>query len=145
MLLEIVAFDRQTHRIRSFQTLTSRKRKDVTLEELHQRDENTVCLFLFDVMYWNGKSTIEVSLRDRRTLLASLLLPSHDSNEISIADSICTSDEEEMETFFRKALDANCEGIMVKQLDGSPASQYEPNKRSLYWVKVLSICYFTVS
>ena len=44
-------------------------------------------------------------------------------------------DPEEIELFFRDALQAQCEGLMVKVLDDE-RGHYEPNKRSLNWFKV---------
>ncbi len=62
---EIVAFDTQNKRILPFQTLMSRKKKDVKQEDLKVQ----VCLFVFDMIYLNGESLMSKSFRTRRTIM----------------------------------------------------------------------------
>ena len=51
---EIVAIDKKTGRILPFQTLMSRKKKDVKIEDIGVN----VCLYLFDCIYLNGKNLL---------------------------------------------------------------------------------------
>lgn len=51
---EIVAFDTKTNKIKSFQELSTRGRKNVSLEEINI----SVCIFMFDLLYINGKSLL---------------------------------------------------------------------------------------
>lgn len=48
---EAVAVDRKTGRLKPFQELSKRKRKDVKVEDI----EVWVCLFGFDLLYLNGE------------------------------------------------------------------------------------------
>lgn len=41
---------------------------------------------------------------------------------------------EDVDTFFQEAVEANCEGLMVKTLNSH--ASYEPSKRSLNWLKI---------
>lgn len=50
---EIVAVDRETGALKSFQELSRRARKDVRLSEI----KVAVSLFVFDLMYLNGEVT----------------------------------------------------------------------------------------
>ena len=48
---EIVAIDPENGELRSFQELSARPRKDVRIEDI----KVPVCVFAFDLMYFNGK------------------------------------------------------------------------------------------
>jgi len=47
---EIVAIDPSTGEVKSFQELSNRPRKDVALQDV----KVAVCVFVFDLMYYNG-------------------------------------------------------------------------------------------
>ena len=51
---ELVAFDVKTNRILSFQTLATRARKNVSLEDIGVN----VCIFMFDLIYLNNESLL---------------------------------------------------------------------------------------
>lgn len=59
---EIVAYDVQNNRILPFQVLMGRKKKKVDLSKLKCQ----VCLFVFDMIYINGKSILDETFRTRR-------------------------------------------------------------------------------
>lgn len=62
---EAVAWDRQEKHILPFQVLSTRKRKDVSTEDVKVQ----VCLFAFDLLFLNGRALIREPLRTRRSLL----------------------------------------------------------------------------
>lgn len=62
---EIVAFDTVTQRILPFQTLSTRKRKDVDANDVQVE----ICVFVFDVLYLNGRSLLRKTLKERRDIL----------------------------------------------------------------------------
>jgi len=64
---EVVAFNTKDHKILPFQTLSTRKRKDVSAESI----EVQVCLFAFDILFLDGEPLLEKSFRERRALLYS--------------------------------------------------------------------------
>jgi DNA ligase 1 len=49
--------------------------------------------------------------------------------------NINATSTEEIQAFLDESVKANCEGLMVKILDGLESS-YEPSKRSRNWLKV---------
>ncbi|KFY41634.1 hypothetical protein V495_04853 [Pseudogymnoascus sp. VKM F-4514 (FW-929)] len=113
---EVVAVDRETGDLKTFQTLTNRARKDVDIGSI----KIDVCLFAFDLMYLNGEPLLDRPFRERRSLLRSLFveLPRH-FTWVQNMDAT-SQDSEAILEFFKSATDAKCEGIMVKILDDLP-------------------------
>ena len=62
---EAVAMDRTTGEIRPFQVLSTRKRKDATLDNITVQ----VCVFAFDLLYLNGEPLLRKQLAHRREIL----------------------------------------------------------------------------
>ncbi|KAJ1656425.1 ATP-dependent DNA ligase Cdc17 [Dispira simplex] len=126
---EAVAWDRAQRKILPFQILSTRKRKDVKESEITVQ----VCIFAFDLLYLNGRSLLRVPLAERRKLLAECFRCV--DGDFQFAKSLVTTDVEEIQTFLDESIEDNCEGLMVKTLDGDEAS-YEPSRRSRNWLKV---------
>ncbi|KAF9427908.1 hypothetical protein BGZ94_003881 [Podila epigama] len=126
---EAVAWDREQKCILPFQVLSTRKRKDVKEEDIKVQ----VCIFAFDLLYLNGESLLRESLHRRRELLLEHFVEV--DGEFSFAKSMNSTQIEDIQTFLDQSVADNCEGLMVKTLDGADAS-YEPSKRSRNWLKV---------
>ncbi|KAI5863094.1 ATP-dependent DNA ligase [Durotheca rogersii] len=126
---EAVAWDAVEKKIMPFQTLMTRKRKDVKIEDVKIK----VCIFAFDLLYLNGEAVVQKSLRERRELLCGAFQPTE--NEFAFASHMDGQDLEEIQTFLDESVKASCEGLMVKMLDGAE-SGYEPSKRSRNWLKI---------
>lgn len=125
---EVVAWDKEGSKIQPFQVLSTRKRKDVKEEDI----KVTVCLFVFDLLYVNGKSLTKKSLRKRRQHL-------HESfNEVDgfffYAQGCEVTTDTEIQELIDKAVTDRCEGLMVKCLDED--ATYEIAKRSHNWIKL---------
>ena len=67
---EVVAVDRATGELKTFQTLTNRAKKDVDIGSI----QVDVCLFAFDLMYLNGEELLGRPFRERRGLLRSMFV-----------------------------------------------------------------------
>lgn len=126
---ESTAYDIKKKIILPFQDLQSRKRKDVNAEDITVK----VCVFAFDLLYFNGKSLLMEPLSKRREVLVSsfdevegvfMFAKGHDSRE-----------PEEITELLDQSIREGCEGLMVKALDGANAT-YEPANRSQNWLKV---------
>jgi DNA ligase-1 len=120
---EVVAIDRESGELRTFQTLANRARKDVLIGSV----KIDVCLFAFDLMYLNGEELLDRSFRERRELLRSLFveIPHHFTWVKSI--DATSADVDTIQAFFKGATDIKCEGIMVKVLDNSVAPDLATN------------------
>lgn len=129
---EVVAVDRETGELRNFQTLSNRARKDVEIGSI----AIDVCLFSFDLMFLNGQSLLDRPFRERRELLRSLFVEiPHHFTWVKSLDAT-SSDSESVLEFFKSAIDARCEGIMVKILDNLPSIPYDDGARSSEQVPV---------
>ncbi|KAL2434637.1 DNA ligase 3 [Exophiala dermatitidis] len=113
---EVVAVDRNSGELKTFQTLTNRAKKDVDIGSI----QVDVCLFAFDLMYLNGEQLLDRPFRERRALLRSMFVEKeHHFTWVQSIDA-SSADSETVLEFFKAATDIKCEGIMVKVLDNLP-------------------------
>lgn len=80
---------------------------------------------LFDILYLDGETLIDRSFDERRKLL-------EENISSCIAPQIVSGDITVIEEFYREALDAGHEGIMIKSLE----SAYTPGQRVRQWIKI---------
>jgi DNA ligase-1 len=125
---EAVAWDSEKNCILPFQILSTRKRKDVSTEDIRVH----VCVFAFDLLYLNGESLIRHTFQERRELLRSSF--NVVDGKFQFAKHMDSKAIEDIQTFLDESIEGNCEGLMVKTL--VQESSYEPSKRSRNWLKV---------
>jgi len=126
---EAVAVD-EDGKPRAFQEILKRFRRKYGIEE--KVLGIPIQLNLFDIMYLNGKTLIDLPLLERRKALESCVESStEDSKSICIDKQVITGDFELVEKIYREALQAGHEGVMVK----NPNSMYSPGKRGKNWIK----------
>jgi DNA ligase-1 len=124
---EIVAIDPQTGEFRPFQVLMHRRRKrdvHVVLSEI------PVAVFLFDALYVDGEDLTVKPLPVRHEMLEKIIEP---SDTWRIAEGIVTSDPQELENFFLKAIEDGAEGVMAKAIHDR--SIYQAGARGWLWIK----------
>ncbi|KAF2175638.1 DNA ligase-like protein I [Zopfia rhizophila CBS 207.26] len=120
---EVVAVDRQSGELKTFQTLANRARKDVAVGSV----TIDVCLFAFDLMYLNGEELLDRPFRERRELLRSLFVEiPHHFTWVKNLDAT-SADVGAVQAFFKSATEIKCEGIMVKVLDNLPNPELQPD------------------
>jgi len=120
---EAVAVGQDGHPI-AFQEVLKRYRRKHNVEKLAA--QIPLHLFLFDLIYLNGKSVIDLSLSERREQLAKIADPS------LIAEQVLSDSPVEAEKIYRQALAAGHEGVRLKK----PSSVYAPGKRGKNWLKI---------
>ena len=126
---EAVAVD-EDGKPRAFQEILKRFRRKYDVEE--KALGIPIQLNLFDIMYLNGKTLIDLPLIERRKALESCVESSvEDSKSICVDKQVITGDLELIEQIYRDALEAGHEGVMVK----NPNSFYSPGKRGKNWLK----------
>jgi DNA ligase-3 len=94
----------------------------------------TVCIFLFDILFLNGKSLLDVPFQKRRKLLESsvTIIPTR----IELAESKFMTEEEDLCYLMTKCMREGLEGLVIKDVDGI----YEPNAR--HWIKIKKVFIF---
>jgi ATP-dependent DNA ligase len=109
---EICAVDDETGAVLPFQSLASRPRKAPTAEQLEAGP--SVCVFAFDLLELNGRSMLNLPLRERRRMLSQVLRPI--THRVDMADGVEASTEAELRVELERAIDMQAEGLMVKLL-----------------------------
>ncbi|KAJ4825050.1 tRNA ligase [Turnera subulata] len=125
---EVVAYDRDKKKILPFQVLSTRARKNVVENDV----KIDVCVFAFDVLYLNGEQLFQEELKTRRERLHESF--QEEPGIFQFATAITSNDVEEIQNFLDAAVDASCEGLIIKTLNKD--ATYEPSKRSNNWVKL---------
>lgn len=126
---ECVAWDVDQKKILPFQVLSTRKRKDVQEKDIKVK----VCLFVFDILYYNGESLIQKPLSIRRQYIEEHLKPIE--GKLAYATKMDTDNIDLITKFLDKSVSDACEGLMIKALEGKD-SWYEPSQRSRNWLKL---------
>jgi len=85
-----------------------------------------VRLYLFDILYLNGRSLVSLPYVERRRILAEV------AGGIPLTEQLITDDVGEAEEFLRRAVDSGHEGVIAKRLD----SEYTPGVRGRHWLKI---------
>ncbi len=104
-----------------FQVLSRRIKRKYDIEEMVKKIPAQ--LHLFDIMYLDGKSWLDVPLKERRKKLEEIVKPI--PGKVELARKLVTEDVQEAERFYKEALDAGHEGIMIK----NPKAEYNPGAR----------------
>jgi len=114
----------QDGRPRPFQEILRRFRRKYNVEKLAA--QIPLSLFLFDIIYLEGRSLLDLPLSRRRELLEQSVDGS------LMAEQAVTDQPGTAEEIYKKALAAGHEGIMIK----NPSSVYAPGKRGKNWLKI---------
>lgn len=120
---EVVAVDKEGRPL-PFQDLMRRFKRIHDIEGL--KSAIPIKLYLFDVLYLNGKPLIDYTYEERWDILSKIC-----SKDI-LARRIISTNTGEAEGFLNRALEAGHEGLMAKAL----SSDYSPGKRGKKWFKI---------
>ncbi len=125
---EAVGFDAKSGKYTDFQAISQRIRRKYGIAEM--RKKLPVELVVFDIVYLDGDSLIDVSAEKRRKIIERIVRS--EEKKIVLSRRIITEDASEVEKFYDEALDDNQEGLMGKKLD----APYKPGARIGYAVKL---------
>lgn len=128
---EAIAYDVETGTFLPFQETVKRRRK-YGIEEMSQ--SVPLKLFLFDMLYINGKSILDETHLKRRKALLSLFGRRKIKEEDVVAplEEVLIDTGEELEEYFAQNISDGLEGLVVKKID----STYQPGKRNFNWIKL---------
>lgn len=122
---ECVAVDPDTGDLLPFQELMHRRRKYGIAEA---QEKFPISLFLFDALYI-GEDLTQMPYTERRERLKACVEP---SERLRLAEAFVTSIPAEVESFFERAIEAGCEGLILKSLEGT----YQAGARGWLWIKL---------
>lgn len=125
---EAIAYDPHTQSYLPFQETVKRKRKHGIQEAI---EEFPLRVFVFDLLYLNGKELLTETYVERRKKLSEVL-------KVANTDVLIMIEEKKVETahdleeYFYETVAAGLEGVVVKK----PHSHYIPGKRNFNWIKL---------
>lgn len=125
---EAIVFDEDTETFLPFQETVKRKRKH-DVEQVSQ--DLPLRLYVFDVLYLNGRSLLAETHHTRRLVLEGLLSQKQDVR-LQIIDEKKVATTQELEDYFLKNIHAGLEGLVIKRED----ALYQPGKRNFNWIKL---------
>jgi DNA ligase-1 len=122
---EALAYDKRTKENLRFQMTIQRKRK-YDIPEISKK--LPLRLYVFDVIYFEGKETWEQTFLERRALIEKNF---NISDIFQPTEMKIVSTKKEMQEFFNKTTGKGYEGIMAKDL----SAPYVPGARKFAWIK----------
>lgn len=125
---ECVAVDQNTGDMLPFQVISQRRGRKYEIERM--ADEIPVTIFLFDLLYLNGKDQTSVPYLERRAELLKVVEP---SERVKVATQVQVHEPEELERLMDEAVSTGCEGAVVKST--GPHSVYQAGARGWLWIK----------
>lgn len=123
---EAVAINENTGEFLPFQELMHRRRKYNITKAVQ---EYPITVNLFDIMLADGKSCLDLSYRERRKILESIVT---EDGFARVMPMTLVKTDDEVEDFLENAINSGCEGLMLKQLD----SPYRAGARASNWLKL---------
>jgi DNA ligase-1 len=109
---EVLGIDLKTGLPLPFQTLSQRIHRKYDIEKMVK--EIPVQVNLFDVVYLNGKTLFKEPFIERRKILEKIVKPI--PGKFQLTKQIISDDVKELEKFYKEALAAKQEGLMLKVL-----------------------------
>ncbi len=123
---EAIVYNEATEELMPFQVTMTRKRK---YEIDKKSKELPLKLFIFDLLYINGKDYTEKPLRERIKLMEKNI---ELGNGLELAERIITENPEEVDRFFENVISRGLEGVLAKRLDAG----YSAGGRNYDWIKL---------
>jgi len=124
---EVVAMNPETGEMRPFQDLMHRRRKYGIKEAM---EEYPITLFVFDILYIDGKDLTQTPYLKRKEILRQVL---KEGENIQLAKTEIVSDLETLEKIFELSIEEGLEGLVCKSI--SPSSVYQAGSRGWLWIK----------
>lgn len=125
---EAIVYDSNTNTFLPFQETVKRKRKHGIQEAM---ESFPLRVFLFDLLYLNGKDMMNETHEERRAALLKIGKKIKD-NRIEVIHEHFMETAEQLEDYFNENVTAGLEGLVVKR----PDAIYQPGKRNFNWIKL---------
>jgi DNA ligase-1 len=125
---EAIGYDPDTGSFLRFQETVKRKRKHGVEEAA---TESPLQLFLFDLLYLNGQSCLNMPYNQRHSTLTKML-DGVKSEHLFVIQHKQIHNGKELENYFYSEVAQGLEGLVVKR----PDAIYQPGKRNFNWIKL---------
>lgn len=127
---EAIGFNQKTDKFLTFQETAQRKRK---YDIKKTADSVPLKVFIFDLLYLNGKPLLKKPFKERRLLLEKIFQnPKVKTNKlVKLTPQKIIKRKQRIDHYFKKYLKMGLEGILCKKL----ASPYRAGGRDFTWVK----------
>jgi DNA ligase 1 len=125
---EAVGYDKKTKEYTPFQAISQRIRRKYDIEKMQK--ELPIEVNVFDILYYKGKSLLNEPFKKRSEIVRKII--QEKKYKIVCSKQIITDDENKAKQFYKKALQDNQEGIMMKNLE----ARYQPGSRVGHMLKV---------
>ncbi|KKU03657.1 MAG: putative DNA ligase [Candidatus Woesebacteria bacterium GW2011_GWE1_45_18] len=123
---EAIGYDLKTGKFLPFQETVQRKRKH-DIEEIAKR--LPLKLFIFDILYKDGKSFLNTPFGERRKILESTV--GKVDGKIELTRQEIVDSPEEIKRLQKEYLAEGLEGALIKKIDAT----YKAGARGYHWVK----------
>jgi len=126
---EAIAVNPKTGKFLPFQETVQRKRKHGVGKKAK---ELPLKVFVFDVLYLDGKPLLDEPFRERRKRLEKILKKSKGEEKgIVLTEQKVVKKASDFDKFFKKVVKEGLEGLMAKKLE----APYQAGARNFTWVK----------
>jgi len=125
---ECVAVDANTGDMLPFQVISQRRGRKYEIQRMSE--EIPVTVFLFDILFLNGRDMTLTPYLERRKELVKIIEP---SEHLAVAHQHLTKDPKKLEQLMDEAVASGCEGLVVKNI--SEQSTYQAGARGWLWIK----------
>lgn len=128
---EAVGYDPVTKKLLNFQETIQRKRKH---EVKDMAKQVPLKVFVYDILYLNGKNVMMKNFRERRKLLEEVFKPpfAKASEGLVLVNQEIVSDKKRLNELKQKFINQGLEGVMCKKMD----AVYQAGARNFNWVKL---------
>jgi len=123
---EAVAINENTGEFLPFQELMHRRRKYKIEKAVSQYP---ITVNFFDILFYNGKSCLDVEYQERRKMLEKTVKEDEYSKHVPMK---LIKSENDLEDFLENSINSGCEGVMLKMLD----KPYQAGARGSFWLKL---------
>ena len=115
---EALGIDPKTKMPLPFQALSTRIKRKYDIEKAMK--ELSIQMNLFDILYLNGKNLMDLPLKERQVILKKSV--KQIKGKFQLAKHLITKDLKKADAFYKQALHAGQEGLIVKNLDAKYVS-----------------------
>jgi DNA ligase 1 len=123
---EAISYDSKNDRFLPFQETIQRKRKHGISEAVKNIP---LKLFIFDLLYINGKGLLDLPFSERRKILSEVVPLKGEKMELTRQE--ITSNPDTIRDLIKKYLSEGLEGAVIKKID----APYKAGGRGYHWVK----------